>query len=81
VLPAIVNNVDSPACAIPIEQHRVSLTRSALELSPRPLTLLSRNSEKTNLQGRVQWHTVSSVTRFVTWRVMEMLRAVGFFTK
>jgi hypothetical protein len=43
--------------------------------------LLSRNSEKTNLQGRVQWHRVSSVTRHVTWRVIEMQWAIGFFNK
>src|SRR5712675_1756954 len=29
VLPAIVNNVNSPACTIPIERHRVSLNRSS----------------------------------------------------
>src|SRR6266487_6787692 len=39
---------------------------------------LSGNSEKTNLQGRVQWHTVSSVTCHVTWRVMEMQRVIVF---
>jgi len=38
---------------------------------------LSRSSEKTNLQGRVQWHTVSSVMCHVTWRVIEMERAIG----
>jgi len=33
------------------------------------------------LQGSVQWHTVSSVTCHVTWRVMERQWAIGFFNK
>jgi len=37
--------------------------------------------EKTNLQGRVQGHAVSSVTCHVSCRVMEMQWAIGFFNK
>jgi len=36
---------------------------------------------KTISQGGVQWHTVSSVTCHVTWRVMEVPWAIGFFNK
>src|SRR5258707_161392 len=32
VLPAIVNNVNSPACTIPIERHRVFLNRSRSQI-------------------------------------------------
>ncbi len=47
--------------------------------SPRPLTAVEPESSQTNLQGRVQWHTVSSVTCHVTWRVVEMQGATGLF--
>ncbi len=40
-----------------------------------------RAEANANLEGRVQRHTVSSVTCHVTWRVMEMQWAVGFFNK
>ena len=54
-------------------------TGAGLELSLRSLTAVEPDFEKINSQGIVQWHTVSSVTCHVTWRVIEMQRATGFF--
>jgi hypothetical protein len=77
----IVNNVNSPACTIPIERHCVSLKGSRSRIvAARIESLLSRNSGKTDLQ-QVLWHEVSTATCQVTWRVMEMQWPVGFFNE
>ena len=81
MLPAIVDNVNSSACTIPIERHRVSLIGAGLELSPRALAAAEPEFPKTISQGRIQWLTVSSVTCHVTWRVMEVQWAIGLFNK
>jgi len=81
VLPAIVNNVNSPACTIPIERHRVSLNRNRPRIVATAITAVEPEFRDDQLQGSVQWHTVSSVTCHVTWRVMERQWAIGFFNK
>ena len=76
-----LSNANCPACTIPIERHRVSLNRKS---SPIVVAATNRGEPdfgKTNLQRRARWHTVSSVRCQMTWRVMEMQRAIGFLKK
>src|SRR6266853_1523008 len=52
MLPAIVNNVNSPACTIPIERHRVSLNRSRSRTVAAALTAVEPEFREDQLAGQ-----------------------------
>jgi len=66
--------------------HDSNRTTSCLSQPESPIIAATINRcgagiPKTISLGGVQWHTVSSVTCHMTWRVMEVPWAIGFFNE
>jgi len=68
--PQLSTTPNSLACTIPIEWHRVTLSRSGSRVVAPPLARVEVDFETTNSQDRVHRHRVSNVTCHVTWRVV-----------